>query len=366
MELLAASLSDVGRVRERNEDSCFVGERVFAVADGLGGHTAGEVASNLALDPLRQLDERPSKEVYTKLAEAVRKGNRAVFDRADAEPSLKGMGTTMTAVAMHEGSLHLAHVGDSRCYLLRDGTITQVSRDHTLVGRMVEEGKITQAQAESHPQRSVLTRALGADRDIEVEETQVGLLPGDAVLLCSDGLTAVLSNDDIARLARMETDPEQICRILVDEANARGGPDNVTVVYVSVGGDFVPPPDVAVHRRDRARAAGHRRFPVRLAVWTLVLTILIVGGYVGMRKWTSDSWYVGIDKGTVAIYEGLPVEVAGLRFSHVEEQTDLLVTQVSTESIVRALEAGIRVPSLNAARAKVQDIKAASGVGAEP
>lgn len=362
MDVSAASLSDVGQVRERNEDSCFAGARVFAVADGLGGHTAGEVASNLALDPLRALDEKPAKEVYAKLAEAVRKGNRAVFERADADPSLKGMGTTMTAVALHDGSLHLAHVGDSRCYLLRDGAITQVSRDHTLVARMVEEGKLTQEQAESHPQRSILTRALGADRDVSVEETQVGLLPGDAVLLCSDGLTAVLGDQDIVRLVGMETEPEQICRVLVDEANARGGPDNVTVVYVSVTGDFRPPPEVAVHKRDRARAAGTRRFPVRLSIWVLVLVLLIGGGYFGLKKWTADSWYVGVDGTTVAIFEGLPVEVAGFSLSHVEERTDLAITQVSTPSISRALEAGIRVATLAAARVKVQDIKAASGI----
>lgn len=367
MELTAAALSDVGRTRTRNEDSCYAGTNVFAVADGLGGHIAGEVASSLALEPLKELDARPPREAFDKIADAVRRGNRAVFDRAMEDTGLKGMGTTMTAVALHEGTLHLAHVGDSRAYLLRDGSISQLSRDHTLVARMVDEGKLTQEQAEAHPQRSILTRALGAERDVEVEESEIALLPGDRVLLCSDGLTAVLADEDIRRLAQMEQDAQQACRVLIDEANARGGPDNITTVVIDVAGEFGAPVVATAGGRAPRRRESQRRFPVRLVVWLVLLAVLIGGGLFTVRSATSRSYYVGVQEdGRVTIFKGLPVDVAGFALSEPLEPTDLTVEQVATDSIRRSLEAGIRVDSLDAARRKVTEIKEASGIEPGP
>ncbi|TMK83618.1 MAG: Stp1/IreP family PP2C-type Ser/Thr phosphatase [Actinobacteria bacterium] len=219
VQVRSSFLTDVGRVRERNEDACFAGDHVFAVADGLGGHRAGEVASDLALGSVRALDQAEARAAAKGVAEAVRKGNRAVHDRAETDDSLRGMGTTMTAVVISGNTAFVAHVGDSRCYLIRGGAITQLSRDHTLVARMVSEGRLTPEQAEAHPQRSVLTRALGADKEVDVDESRFSLIDGDRLLLCSDGLTGMLGDDEIRDFATGGSDLDEICRRLIDAAN---------------------------------------------------------------------------------------------------------------------------------------------------
>jgi len=352
VQVRSGSLSDVGRVRERNEDAMFAGEHVFAVADGLGGHRAGEVASDLALGSVRALDALEAKAASKGIAEAVRKGNRAVHDRAEGNESLRGMGTTMTAVVVSGDTAYIAHVGDSRCYLIRGGQITQLSRDHTLVARMVSEGRLTPEQAEAHPQRSVLTRALGADKEVDVDESRITLIDGDRLLLCSDGLTGMLSNDEIRDYASSGADLEEICHKLVDAANERGGVDNITVVLVDVTGE----PKAGGRARAHKKAPGaRRRFPIRLVVWLLILGALVGGGYAGVRAWTDRSYYIGLDGDHVAIYRGLPVQFAGVHLSHVEQPTAIKQSDVQPYFVPR-LKDGIRVPSLAAARAQVATI----------
>jgi protein phosphatase len=283
------------------------------------------------------------------VADAVRKGNRAVHDRSEKDESLHGMGTTMTAVVISGDTAFIAHVGDSRCYLIRGGTITQLSRDHTLVARMVSEGRLTPEQAEAHPQRSVLTRALGADRDIDVDESRITVMEGDRLLLCSDGLTGMLSNDEICEFVAAGADLDEICRRLVDAANERGGLDNITVVLI----DVTQAPGVVPRKPHRARGrTGRRRFPVRLVIWLLLLTTLGIGGYGGVRAWANRSYYVGLDGNRVAIYRGLPVSFAGVHLSHVEQPTPILTTDVESYFVPR-LQDGIRVPSLAQARVQV-------------
>ena len=344
----AASMTDVGRARERNEDAAFVGKAVFAVADGLGGHNAGEVASNLALGPVASLDEMEPRKASHHVADAVRKSNRAVFDRAQQDAELKGMGTTMTAVVVSEGIAHIAHVGDSRCYLVRGGQIEQLSHDHTLVARMVSEGKLTAEQAEVHPQRSILTRALGADRDVDVEEVNVPLATGDRLVLCSDGLSGVLAPDDIRAVVTDGADLEEICRALIDAANARGGPDNITAVVVDVGtvqGSSAGP-------LGRRNEPGHRRrVPVRPLVWAALLATVLIGGYMGVQSWADNSFFVGVDEaGRVAIYRGLPVDVPVMDLNDVEESTDIVAEEVRNPAVRRSLEEGIRADSLTHAQ----------------
>ncbi|MGZ4211646.1 MAG: Stp1/IreP family PP2C-type Ser/Thr phosphatase [Actinomycetota bacterium] len=351
VQVRVGALSDVGKVRERNEDAHFAGSHVFAVADGLGGHRAGEVASDLALGSVRALDELPPRTAATKVAEAVRKGNRAVHDRAQKDDSLRGMGTTMTAVVISGDTAHIAHVGDSRCYLVRGDAITQLSNDHTLVARMVSEGRLTPEQAEAHPQRSVLTRALGADREVEVDETQITLMDGDRLLLCSDGLTGMLADDEIRRLVSSGSDLEEICQTLVDEANDRGGLDNITVVLVDVSGA----PGATPAQAPRAHRPRSRRIPLRLFVWLAILAVLITGAYFGVRSWADRSYYIGLDHGHVAIYRGLPVTVGGIHLSHVEQPTDIKSSDVMAYFLPRLRE-GIRGTSLASARAKLTDI----------
>ncbi|MCA1829990.1 MAG: SpoIIE family protein phosphatase, partial [Actinobacteria bacterium] len=221
---------------------------------------------------------------------------------------------------------------------------------HTLVARMVSEGKLTPEQAETHPQRSMLTRALGAERDIQVDELEIPLHPGDRLLLCSDGLTAMLSDVEIRELAQTGSDLQEVCDHLVDEANARGGVDNITVVVVDVSGTV----EGAAHRA-RPRAAGARRMPRRLLVWLGVIVIVAFGGFFGVRAWANNSYYVGVDGDHVVIYRGLPVSFAGMHMSKVYEPTTVPTERVAAY-FIQHLRDGETATSLDDARAKVMQI----------
>lgn len=240
----AAGATDTGRVRTRNEDAYFVGSWVFAVADGLGGHPAGDVASATALQPLQELDERErderdtarrTQDVRAALVQAVEEAHGRVRAGAAEDPARAGMGTTLTAVAVSGGQLTVAHVGDSRCYLLRGGVLTQLSVDHTPVQMAVDAGQLDPEAAEHHPGRHVLAQAIGLEEEVEVDTRGATTLePGDRVLLCSDGLTEMLSNDEIGRLLAGEDDPAGLAELLVTEAVQAGGVDNVTTVVLLV------------------------------------------------------------------------------------------------------------------------------------
>ena len=239
MRLSSFAGTDVGRTRAGNEDSYLCGRTVFAVADGLGGHQGGEVASAAAIEPLAALDGHGfagPREAAEALAEAIRQANTAILDRAVGDPNLWGMGTTLTAAAVAgDHHLQLAHVGDSRAYLLRDGSLEQVTTDHTVVGELVRRGRLPPEQAAVHPERSILTRAVGLDPRIPVDTPDpLELAPGDQVLLCSDGLTEVVPDATIAELLSGEGEGEAACGSLIDAANAAGGPDNITVVLLRV------------------------------------------------------------------------------------------------------------------------------------
>ena len=238
MRLSSFAATDVGRTRSGNEDSYFCGRTVFAVADGLGGHQGGEVASAAAVEPLAALDgsELASPaEAAEALAGAIAEANSAILARAAGDPGLWGMGTTVTAAALAGDHLQLAHVGDSRAYLLRDGSFDQVTTDHTVVGELVRRGRLTPAQAAIHPERSILTRAVGLDPRIPVDTPDpIDLRPGDQVLLCSDGLTEAVPDPQIAELLTANPDGHAACRALIDTANNAGGPDNITLIIIRV------------------------------------------------------------------------------------------------------------------------------------
>jgi serine/threonine protein phosphatase PrpC len=240
MRLSSFAGTDVGRARSGNEDSYVCGRTVFAVADGLGGHQGGEVASAAAVEPLAALDGREFAEpgeAAGALAAAIREGNSAILERAAGDPGLWGMGTTVTAAALAgDRHLQLAHVGDSRAYLLRDGSLEQLTTDHTVVGELVRRGRLTPEQAAIHPERSILTRAVGLDPRVPVDTPDpLELRDGDQVLLCSDGLTEAVDDDRIAELLSAADDGDAACRSLIDAANAAGGPDNITVVLLRAG-----------------------------------------------------------------------------------------------------------------------------------
>jgi protein phosphatase len=231
----AAALTDTGRRRLQNEDTFVCEPPLFAVADGMGGAQAGELASRLAAAAIEERAAGLRGELA--VAGLVREANSRIFDRARRDPAVAGMGTTITIVLVdeEEGSAAIGHVGDSRAYRVRAGALEQLTSDHSLVAELVRTGRLTEDEAVSHPHRSVITRALGTDEEVEVDTHTVGLEPGDLLLLCSDGLTSMLRDDAILTLAGVAgADPGELTEALVAAANAAGGEDNITVVAFEV------------------------------------------------------------------------------------------------------------------------------------
>lgn len=390
VRVTAASATDVGRVREANEDALWTGDSVFAVADGMGGHAAGEVASATALEPVAGLDGKvfpDARAARDALATAVSKANAAVVEKAEGDPAFAGMGTTLTA-AMFEGKrLHVAHVGDSRAYLLRNGELSQLTTDHTLVQHLIDEGELTPEEAAEHPHRSVITRAIGVGEEVEVDSLTIHLAPDDQLLLCSDGLTGVVGDADIARWLLREDEHEAAVRKLVDAANAAGGPDNITIVLLRFTGleePVTPPTDetgvlqpgggpivVRPDQRDvddnwagQLGRYGARGEPSEdgpegvsttqrlTAIVVAVALLLVVAGFGG-RWLLSRSYYVGIEDDRVAIFQGVPAAIGPFDLSWVSEQTELDLDDVP-DFFQRRLREGIPALDLPDARRIVE------------
>src|SRR3982750_2780949 len=230
LTLRYAAQSDRGLIRDLNQDSLYAGPRLLAVADGMGGMAAGDVASNVVIAAMAPLDEDvPGDALVDALRSAVETANQQLRDAVDANPALEGMGTTLTAMLFSGTRFGMVHVGDSRAYLLRDSDFVQVTKDDTYVQMLVDEGRISAEEASSHPQRSLLTRALDG-RDIDPEYSVRQVLKGDRYLICSDGLSGVVSADTIAETLRDGADPQACVERLVQLALRGGGPDNITVV----------------------------------------------------------------------------------------------------------------------------------------
>lgn len=241
MKTLVAFKSDIGRVREGNEDSVLIHHPLFAVADGMGGHVAGDVASQTAIETITEGVAEGRGLEPDDLEELIKAANLAIWDKAQSDSTLHGMGTTCTLILVDDSRVHIGHVGDSRAYLFRSGELTQLTEDHTLVGRMVKEGRLQPEEAERHPQRNIITRTLGVDPNVQVDNEVVTIGEGDRILICSDGLTSMLDSGTITSVLTTESDPQAAVDRLVDEANAAGGEDNVTVVIV----EFQPGDDTA-------------------------------------------------------------------------------------------------------------------------
>jgi serine/threonine protein phosphatase PrpC len=234
-----AGRSDTGRKRRRNEDSFVIEPPLFAVADGMGGAQAGEIASRLAAEVLR---DGPRDGGGDRVAALIEAANRAVYDRSHEDPSASGMGTTMTAALLEGGLVWIGHVGDSRAYLLRDGSLEQLTEDHSLVAELIRSGRLTPEEAEGHPQRSVITRALGTDPDVDVDAFSLEPREGDVFVLCSDGLTSMVDDALIRRTVEQHRrDLDEAARRLVAAANKHGGEDNITVVVFEIAGEEAPP-----------------------------------------------------------------------------------------------------------------------------
>jgi protein phosphatase len=225
------ALTDTGRKRRHNEDVYVVDPPIFAIADGMGGAKAGEVAAGLAADALRGEGGSGEEALVTLIQEA----NRRVYERAAEDTAKSGMGTTMTVALLEDGHVRIGHVGDSRAYLIRDGELSQLTDDHSLVGELVRSGKLAPEEAETHPQRSVITRVLGTDPDVDVDTITIETRSGDLFLLCSDGLYSMVGNDRILELVeRNRRDLDAAAKALVAAANKGGGDDNITVVAFEI------------------------------------------------------------------------------------------------------------------------------------
>ncbi len=330
--------TDTGRQRSENEDSLFVRAPIFVVADGMGGAQAGEVASKAAADAFdRDLPEVPPESF---LRETIEGANRRIHELARADPSRAGMGTTITAaiVDARTEEVGIGHVGDSRAYRLRRGGLERLTRDHSLVEEMRRKGQITDAQAEDHPQRSIITRALGPEPEVEVDLQTVPAAPGDVFLLCSDGLTTMVSEERIAAVLSEAGSMREAVRTLVDEANAAGGRDNITALAFRLADATAPlgerPEDATlvgtaaeeagltateVRRRAAAEAARKRReklgarrprHGLRTAAKVLVVLVVLVAIAFGAWYGNRQAWFLGTDdSGRVALYRGLPYEL---------------------------------------------------------
>lgn len=385
MRIEAAGATDTGQVRPANEDAYLVGDSVFAVADGMGGHLAGEVASATALEPVRELDGKvypDATDAVKALREAVVAANDQVSRMATDEPSYRGMGTTLTATMVEGKRVHIAHVGDSRAYLLRGGSFSQLTDDHTLVQHLVDEGQITREEAASHPQRSIVTRAIGVSREVDVDSMTLDLEPGDQLLLCSDGLTGVVDDQTIAQELSGRHAAQETLQRLVEAANEAGGPDNITAILLRVTSDEEPSPPggspVVVTTRDTestddwARRLGNYGSLGKASPWAadedegrggrggkivaIVFGVLVLVGLLagGAYYLLSQEYFIGLDDGGVVIYQGLDLDLGPLELAHIVERTELTADDVQPWYRDR-LEDGVPAAGLNDARLLVED-----------
>jgi PPM family protein phosphatase len=233
--------TDTGKKRRRNEDDYVVEPPLFAIADGMGGAQAGELASSLAAGAIRE-DEGAEGSGERRVTELIQEANRRVYQRSSQDAAASGMGTTMTVALVSNGNVVFGHVGDSRAYLIRNGKLEQLTEDHSLVAELVRSGKLSPEEAETHPQRSVITRALGTDPDVDVDTFSIETVPGDLFMLCSDGLTSMVEDDVILQTVEKNRDNLQAAaKALIRAANKGGGEDNITVVFFEIGDDVGEP-----------------------------------------------------------------------------------------------------------------------------
>jgi len=412
-----AARSDVGLVRQENQDSGYAGPHLLVVADGMGGHAAGDVASSIAIGEMVSLDgESPrADEALDLLAEALRAANNELREAVEHQPELKGMGTTVTALLRTGNMMAVAHIGDSRAYLMRDGILTQITHDHSFVQSLIDEGRITEAEAEGHPQRSLVTRVLTGQHedepDLAMRETHVG----DRYLLCSDGLSGFVARDTIQAILAQADPPGTAADQLVELAMRAGAPDNVTCII----GDIVdldkdePPPTAqevvgaaAEHRvttraipvtpaekasalsreargtdadeaeRTEAASLVDAEPPTRRFRWVKIVALValvlaaIVGGSYAAYNWSQQQYYVGDANGHVAIYQGVFQKVGPWELSHVIDKSNIALSDLpefyrsqvaSTVSTTSSQDARRLVADLRAQSIQCQSTKATGG-----
>lgn len=324
------SRSDVGLVRGHNEDSFLVQDPVFAVCDGVGGHAAGEVASAIAVRTISQL--APDTADDARLGAAVEEANSAIISAAQSGQGRDGMGCTASAVVIDGSRMAVAHVGDSRVYLLSGGVLVRITHDHSYVEELVDAGEITADEARVHPSRSIITRALGSDPDMYADHFTLDVHAGDRIIICSDGLSSMVPDAKIESVAISCATPQAAADTLVSAALEGGGHDNVTVIVVDV--------------EDDGTAARHAKIRKRQAlIWVIVLAILFgLGAFIGVNI-VDSSWYLGNNGGTVGIYQGIDAQILNVPLSHLVETTSVEVDDLPQAVQSQLAQDGIRMES---------------------
>jgi len=377
--------SDVGLLREGNEDSAYAGPRLLAIADGMGGHAAGEVASAVAISAISPLDRQnliSDDDMLNALADAVASARATLHDMSISDPAVEGMGTTLTAMLWAGARVAVCHIGDSRAYLLRDGDLYQITRDHTLIQSLVDEGRLSPAAAANHPQRSLIMRALQGSTDADPDLAMHDALLGDRYLLCSDGLTDVVGDEAVHQILSTLPDAEDAVNQLIALAIRNGGPDNITCIVADVvdpatgpvrattdarlagaaaGGDISTllraasggapgasgqDPEAAPHaslngHRGRGTAKNsdedaddfdvpHRRWPLVTSILVVLVVLIAAGLYFGYRS-IQGNYYLAADGSHVSIYRGVSQKIAFVSLSSVYQRTTVLTSEVPGE-----------------------------------
>src|SRR6476469_9774186 len=410
-----AAISDVGRVRKDNQDSGYAGPWLLAVCDGVGGAARGDIASSTAIHQLRKLDEPPTEDLLGQVAGALHRAHDRIGELVDEDPSLNGTSTTATLALFDGTRLGLGHVGDSRAYLYRAGELTQLTKDHTFVQSLIDEGRISEAEARVHPHRNLILKALDGIHEAEPDLFHIGLAAGDRVLLCSDGASGVLDDGRLADILSTGS-PDFAAVELVRASLEAGSSDNVTCIVADVVDGSTPidePQPVlvgaAAELRQRTRGAkgslfrGHRsgdtgelepiaaeipddvpfaisndpldpeqaRYaprPPRRFVWLkrLLATVIVLGiVWVGMAaawSWSQQQYYVGEQDGTVVIFRGLNADLPGVSLSTPYETTNVELTRLSDFDAGKVRE-GIDSGSLDDARRAVENLASKQSSG---
>ncbi len=335
------SRSDVGLVRAHNEDSFLMRAPVFAVCDGMGGHAAGEVASAIAVDTIGRLAPGVADDVL--LGAAVESANTAVIEGAQKGIGKPGMGCTASCVLIEKNKMAVAHVGDSRVYLLRHGTLVRVTHDHSYVEELVDSGQITADEARVHPSRSIITRALGSDPDMYADHFSLDVYRGDRIIVCSDGLSSMIPDSQIEAVAVSAATPQQAADNLTAAALTAGGADNVTVLVIDVTDDGI----ASANRKRLAKHAG-----VVMGILAGVVVLAVAFGIFFVR----GEYYLAPNGDTVGIYQGIHGDFLGISMSSLVEETAVRVSDLP-DAVQNQLAGGIRVASEDAARETVDDYR---------
>jgi protein phosphatase len=370
-----AAVTDPGRRRRQNEDAFVREPPLFAVADGMGGAQAGEIASRLAAAALRQPSDDESGDGRKRVVQLIQEANRRVYERSSEDEAVSGMGTTMTVALVEDSAVWIGHVGDSRAYRVRDGSLEQLTEDHSLVAELVRSGKLSPEEAEIHPQRSVITRALGTDPDVDVDVFSVPPEPGDLFMICSDGLTAMVTDDTILEIIEDHRDDlDRSARRLVDAANRGGGEDNITVVLFEIAQAEVGQPEAPAKGADDVTLTELDQVPTleyaapsparrgrrsrRVAVIAALIVVALLAGLAVFGL--SRSHFVGAERsGHVAVYQGVPWDLfGGIRLYRLRYESPLLAAQLSQDERKKLLDHHLESygSALRKVRAYEQDV----------